>query len=643
MYLKHVLSTLLTVSLAASAAPGARAQGASPSPCPAVGADTTCGVIITITDAGATPVATNQPPYDTIEDTLVGVVNNSSIPISSIALTSNLDIFGFDGDGICGLSPVTGLPYVPAPPPASNGATCPFGPTGYEGPGVSFSNYASLTSGTVTFNPPLPPKTGTAYFSLENALGVATACSTLINNALKTQVSGKNICAAFTPNQANGSPATAGMPGYTLAQAAQLCGFTNFDWVQKITTQFDPSEFYARNLGGAFDPTIPTYVRLTSKRVPWYDPPQGGGYAPNFGGEATPDNSYPFYYDPNVDLPDAEDGSDPVACTLPNLGAGITLTHHDAPADGCLPGGSDVGTTDCMDPILAPKAKSEPRGSFGGYMTRLAGVNANGTATDLGIGFTWTSTYNGKTGGAHIKKTSLAADGDGTGGITITSVNELTTYSGVTITGINGATPASPVALTSPNGCNGSYTGTFSGDIFIWPGQDCVFTSGYIAGSVIELGGNLSLSGVLVGGSLGIVGDSTFSIGPSTSINGDFLAVLDSAPRSNASPPPSQVCGANVSGSLLLEGVSVPVQIGAALQTSCLGNVIAGDLDVDFSSASFSIFGNTIGDNLQIDDNSGAIQVFNNSVKRDLDCEHDSSITGGTNQAQKKQGQCVKF
>jgi len=98
-------------------------------PCPAVGADTGCGIVLTVIDIGTgqnpcpsgqciTVTNTGQPAYDDIEDTLVGVVNNSQVPISSMVLTSpaGLPAFAFDGDGICGVSPNTGLPYVPAPP-----------------------------------------------------------------------------------------------------------------------------------------------------------------------------------------------------------------------------------------------------------------------------------------------------------------------------------------------------------------------------------------------------------------------------------------------------------------------------------------------------------------------------------------------
>jgi hypothetical protein len=369
--------------------------------CPAVGADSTCGAVITVTDTGATVSFTGQGPYDGNDDTLVGVINNSSLPIVALGLSSSSNIFGFDGDGLVAFG-VAGNPR---------------DPTGYGGPNAFYTNInGAATAGIVNFITPIAAKGGTGFFGLENALTAATACSTIINNSLKTQASGANICATFTPNQ-----------NFTISQAAQLCGFKDFDWVQQITVQFDPSEFSARNTGGAYDSTVAGSVRLTSKRVPWSDPPQGGGYAPGFGGGASADNSYPFYYDQSTELAGHEDGHSMVACTLATT-AGKTLTFHDAPSDGCLPGGVDNGTAKCTDAVLAPGVTMEPAGSFGGYLTHLAGVNMDGTATDLGIGFTWTSNYNGSTGSVTIKKTELAADGNGTGGVTIFNVNQVTNY-----------------------------------------------------------------------------------------------------------------------------------------------------------------------------------------------------------------------
>ncbi|MBS1891507.1 MAG: hypothetical protein JST59_09440 [Actinobacteria bacterium] len=137
---------------------------ATPSPpfaqCPAIGADTGCGLLIDVTNAG-TSVLTDPGlgPYDGEDDTLVGVLNQSSGPLAELPLTSTADIFGFDGDGIC------------ASPFNVFNASCPFGPTGYEGPGTSFVA-SSPTSGHVSFNPAIPPG-GSAYFALEEAIDAA--------------------------------------------------------------------------------------------------------------------------------------------------------------------------------------------------------------------------------------------------------------------------------------------------------------------------------------------------------------------------------------------------------------------------------------------------------------------------------------
>ncbi len=568
--------------------------------CPAFGADTTCGIVITVTNTGATVTATGQGPFDGIEDTLVGVVNKSRIPVKSLVLHSTLNIFAFDGDGIDTFG---------APGNAQD-------QTGYGGPNSFFTNIsADGTSGTVNFIVPLAANGGTTYFSLEEAIDSATACSTIINNTLKKQANGKNICATFTPNQLSGAPPAPGAPGLTIAQAAQLCGFKNFDWVQKKTVQFDPSPFFARNLGGAYDSTIPGFVRLTSKRAPYDDPPNGGGYAPGAGGGAAPDNSFPFYFDQNLELPGQENGTVPVACNL-TASAGSTLTFHDAPANSCLPGGAGAGTPPCTDAILAPGAKTEPKGSFGAFRTHLAGVNFDGTATDLGIGFTWTSNNNGSTGGVSINKTNLPADGNGTGGIQITSVTEITDFGGVTVTGVNGTGTGTPATLVSPTSCDGAFTGTFEGNIRISAGQNCTFTNGNITGDVQINGGNLVLSEALVGGNVHVTG-GTFSIGPSTTINGNLEA-------NNMLPgTQNQICGSTVSGNLQLHNNGGSIQVGSASESSCVGN--------------------TIGGNVEIQNNNGSTAIFSNTIAGNLQCEKNSSITGDGNAAKQKQGECVEF
>src|SRR4051794_24754270 len=50
---------------------------------------------------GLNPAYSSNPgPYDGIEDTYFGVINNNAGTLTSIFLSSPTDIFGFDGDGL---------------------------------------------------------------------------------------------------------------------------------------------------------------------------------------------------------------------------------------------------------------------------------------------------------------------------------------------------------------------------------------------------------------------------------------------------------------------------------------------------------------------------------------------------------------
>ncbi|HSZ05581.1 MAG TPA: SGNH/GDSL hydrolase family protein [Solirubrobacteraceae bacterium] len=162
------LSVATALCLAASAGVTNEASAAAPAPpftqCPAIGEDTGCGLLIYATPSGQEGVAGDptQGPYDGSDDTLIGVQNESSAPISSIPIVSPTGepVFGFDGDGICSgdYGAWTG----------SSG--CPYGSTGYEGPGVSFTSISpDQSAGTVVITPAIPPG-GHAYFSLEEAL-----------------------------------------------------------------------------------------------------------------------------------------------------------------------------------------------------------------------------------------------------------------------------------------------------------------------------------------------------------------------------------------------------------------------------------------------------------------------------------------
>ena len=168
--------------------------------CVPVGADTSCDLLIIINPGGGITVLddTNQGPFDGGDDTMLGVYNNSGGTVNFIDLAGTTDIFGFEGDGICG-------GFNPAPP------ACPYGTTGYEGPNTSFSNIANAgKTGRVNFTGGLANQ-GTTYFSLEEALTAASL----------------NPCTApFTPSRTitGNVPGSVTVTGQTLIDNAQIGG-----------------------------------------------------------------------------------------------------------------------------------------------------------------------------------------------------------------------------------------------------------------------------------------------------------------------------------------------------------------------------------------------------------------------------------
>ena len=127
-------------------------------PCPQIGFADGCNQVITLNSGGTATISAGDPtPYDGIEDQLVGVINNAGQTVGSITI-SGFNIFGFDGDG-------AGSPNCDLGGPSTYGCPFNFGPTGYEGPNISFS-ILNANTGTVTFLGGLPTG-GAAWFSLE--------------------------------------------------------------------------------------------------------------------------------------------------------------------------------------------------------------------------------------------------------------------------------------------------------------------------------------------------------------------------------------------------------------------------------------------------------------------------------------------
>jgi hypothetical protein len=180
------------------------AQIAAISPSPSIGCDTEVGVVIIVSDSGISLYFTGQGPYDGSDDTLVGVLNISSNPVSTINLSSNLDIMGFDNDGIdtyyigggssrggggkggFGGGGGGGACVGGGSAGSSIGTLVPGNSTdtsGYGGPNSYFTNIsANNTSGTVNFIVPVAAGGGTTYFSLENALTTTSTCLTTVAN-----------------------------------------------------------------------------------------------------------------------------------------------------------------------------------------------------------------------------------------------------------------------------------------------------------------------------------------------------------------------------------------------------------------------------------------------------------------------------
>jgi hypothetical protein len=169
----------LLLGSAAALAFAAPASASAPTPpftqCPALGFDSGCAILIVVEPGGSlvSYADPSQGPFDGIEDTLIGVQNESSSTVESIALqgTTFPGIFEFDEDGLCSGRNESGeAGFVPPP------AGCPFGPTGYEGPNTSFT-IANGNEGTVDFLEGSLAPGKSAYFSLEGVINLSCSGS----------------------------------------------------------------------------------------------------------------------------------------------------------------------------------------------------------------------------------------------------------------------------------------------------------------------------------------------------------------------------------------------------------------------------------------------------------------------------------
>ena len=162
------VASVLAVGASLVVGPGVPA-GATTAPappfteCPAIGASPSCEILLVV-NADNTVSVVGDPsvgPFDGNDDTLVGIINDSTSAVAAVTVSGpGSDLSGFDGDGICSGDYGTW----------NGSAGCPYGPTGYEGPGTSFVTDPSLPdSAEIDFTGKLAPGKS-AYFSLEGAL-----------------------------------------------------------------------------------------------------------------------------------------------------------------------------------------------------------------------------------------------------------------------------------------------------------------------------------------------------------------------------------------------------------------------------------------------------------------------------------------
>jgi len=147
----------------------------------------------------------------------------------------------------------------------------------------------------------------------------------------------------------------------------------------------------------------------------------------------------------------------------------FTMDFADFPSAPCLSGNANRTT-----------------GNKLAFTTHLVGLTGQGPGfgvQDTGVGFSWSTTYNGTTGGIHAPQNLLQPDpGSGTGGITITKESDTTSYQfpkSFGVDEINGnpvtTTTAAPpllldgtqIATTSSGLAFSRITQTFNGTITI--------------------------------------------------------------------------------------------------------------------------------------------------------------------------------
>jgi hypothetical protein len=269
-----------------------------------------------------------------------------------------------------------------------------------------------------------------------------------------------------------------------ITPAANSCGFDKFNWIWEITVPA-PVPFWRRP-----EPKSEA-TRLIAGRT-YNDPVQGGytydTYIPVW-------NSYPYYWDVKIHT---------MRYSLVNQSTATMLKFDDTPSDQCLPTPPlpSFPGPECAVPTGGPNRSFAAPGSKLNFTTRVVGIrnSALDTPVELGIFFKWESTFTGAVGGASRTANLEVPDpGIGTGGITITEVQDVTNYSadGIAVTTVNGAPlesiPPTIMVATTPSK--------------LWP-PNKLMVPVTVSGTINDAGGaglNLSTAAYVVTDDYGLV------------------------------------------------------------------------------------------------------------------------------------------
>lgn len=239
------------------------------SECPAIGAAPSCDILLNVNSNRNISVLGDSSvgPYDGSDDTLVGIVNNSSSPVQAITVSGpNSDLAGFDGDGICTYA--TGGITGGSGPGFTGDSYCDeqqlsgTDPADYEGPDNTFTlDPNSQNDVEVDFpGKGLAPGQST-YFSLEGALTAASITSRV----------GTLSCAAvyFIGARGSGETGPGSKSGWDTGKDPSGFGPEVDDVYTQVQNAFGSGNVQADPLDYAAD-SVPSFTQLVNDAAAAY-------------------------------------------------------------------------------------------------------------------------------------------------------------------------------------------------------------------------------------------------------------------------------------------------------------------------------------------------------------------------------------